>query len=170
MLLAAALLAPLAVLAQTLPLSLADPKLDLREAGTGLLRYWGLQIYQARLWVSNGRFNIDQPFALGMRYVRAFSGAAIAQSSSDEIRRLNLGTEAQRTQWDEAMRRVIPEIKAGDELLGMHWPQKGLEFFANGRTLGVIEDPAFARAFFAIWFDPRTRSTELRSALLAGSQ
>jgi hypothetical protein len=32
--------------------------------------------------------------------------------------------------------------------------------------LGTIDDPVFARAFFAIWLDPRTREPQLRNRLL----
>jgi hypothetical protein len=39
-------------------------------------------------------------------------------------------------------------------------------FFFNEQPIGEIDDPAFARAFFAIWLDPRTSEPSLRSALL----
>src|SRR5690606_14871605 len=55
-------------------------------AGEGALRWLGLRIYDARLWV--GQRGIDPgrldatPFALELRYARALSGAAIAERSA----------------------------------------------------------------------------------------
>ena len=42
----------------------------------------------------------------------------------------------------------------------------GAEFFPLGRSTGAIRDPEFARVFFSIWLDPRTREPKLRAALL----
>ncbi len=69
------------------------------------------------------------------------------------------------TQWGEQMGRIFPDVRPGDEILGVHLSD-GARFFLNDRQVGAIDDPAFARAFFAIWLDPRTSAPELRSALL----
>jgi len=39
-------------------------------------------------------------------------------------------------------------------------------FYSATGYLGAIEDPEFARVFFAIWLDPRTQTPDLRAALL----
>ena len=36
------------------------------------------------------------------------------------------------------------------------------------KPTGQVDDPAFARRFFGIWLDPRTRDPELRTRLLTG--
>jgi hypothetical protein len=41
-----------------------------------------------------------------------------------------------------------------------------VRFFRNGTPIGDIDDREFARAFFAIWLDPRTSEPELRKQLL----
>ena len=56
---------------------------------------------------------------------------------------------------------------------GLGWasaPGRGAQFLLNGRSIGSIDEPEFARAFFAIWFDPRTRSRDLRASLLGGGR
>jgi hypothetical protein len=45
-----------------------------------------------------------------------------------------------------------------------------VQFLLNGRPIGSVDEPEFARAFFAIWFDPRTRARDLRAGLLGGSR
>lgn len=140
----------------------------LREIGAGSLHWFGLHVYDARLAVAGERFDPAQPFALTLRYARDFGGERIAQTSIDEIKRLGHGTSADHERWLEAMRRVLPDVKRGDELTGASLPGRGTHFFHNGRAVGAIDDPAFARAFYAIWLDPRTRVRELRAQLLGG--
>jgi len=86
------------------------------------------------------------------------------------MRRLGFGTTAEQRRWLEEMRRVFPDVRRGDELTGTAVPGRGVEFALNGRPIGSIDDPAFGRAFFAIWFDPRTRSRDLRASLLGESR
>jgi hypothetical protein len=142
----------------------------LREVGAGSLHWFGLHVYDARLAVAGERFDPAQPFALTLRYARELAGARIAEASLEEIRRLGFGTSAEQRRWLEEMRRVFPDVRRGDELTGAAVPGRGVEFALNGRPIGSIEDPGFARAFFAIWFDPRTRSRDLRASLLGESR
>jgi Chalcone isomerase-like len=158
------LLAAPAALAQVLPAPLTSAAL--RESGAGTFRYFGFHVYDARLWVSGDRYDAAAPFALGLRYARNFTGAAIAGSSIEEMRRVGITDAGDLARWDTEMKRVFPDIKPGDELVGMHRPRRGVEFFHNGRAIGVVNDTAFAAAFFAIWLDPRTRAGDLRTALL----
>jgi hypothetical protein len=54
-------------------------------------------------------------------------------------------------------------------LLGIHRPGVGAQFYQGGRALGRIDDPEFARRFFAVWLGPSTSAPALRDALLAGT-
>jgi hypothetical protein len=138
----------------------------LRQLGSGSLHWFGLHVYDARLAVAGERFDPLQPFALSLGYAREFTGMRLAQMSLDEIKRLGFGTAAEQERWLEAMRRVFPDVKRGNELTGTAVPGRGAHFLLNGRPVGTIEDPAFVRAFYAIWLDPRTRERELRAQLL----
>ena len=70
--------------------------------GHGQMRFLGLRIYDARLWVGP-QFKAadfgDYPLALELSYHRAFKGAAIAQRSIDEIERQGELTPAQAQRW-----------------------------------------------------------------------
>jgi hypothetical protein len=63
------------------------------------------------------------------------------------------------------MAKIFPDVRPGDHILGVHLPE-GARFFYNDQLVGSIEEPAFARAFFAIWLDPKTSAPDLRTALL----
>jgi hypothetical protein len=61
---------------------------------------------------------------------------------------------------------MIPNVALGDRLLGWFVPESGVQFFSATQSLGNIQDPEFVRMFSAIWLDERTRSPQLRLALL----
>ena len=150
--------------------TVASPAATMREIGAGSLHWFGVHLYDARLAVAGERFDPAQPFALTLRYARALSGERIAETSIDEIRRLGFGTPADHRRWLDGMRRLFPDMRRGDELTGASAPGRGAQFLLNGRSIGTIDEPEFAWAFFAIWFDPRTRSRDLRASLLGGGR
>lgn len=144
-----------------------------RLIGQGLLRWFGLRVYDATLWATGGRFDparpMDVAFALELRYLRTLEGAAIADASIREITRMGFGSAAQQDVWLQQMRKLFPNVRDGDRLAGIHRPGQGVEFFGNDAPIGRVEDPEFARAFFAIWLDQRTTVPDLRRALLSGA-
>ena len=143
----------------------------LRLAGEGVLTWFGLKIYRARLWV--GAEGMDStrpmaaPFALELTYARAFEGHKIAERSLHEIEKLGLGDNPHREAWLADMKRIFPDVAAGDRLTGVYRPGGGTTFLHNERAAGEIADPQFAAAFFAIWLDPRTAAPGVRKQLLA---
>lgn len=155
--------------AERLPALVQGALPQARLVGQGSLTWFGFQVYDARLWVKGRQWSFDAPFALELRYARSIPGERLAETSAEEMRRMALGSEEQLMRWLAAMRRIFPDVAAGDRLIGVHLPGDGVVFYSAGRILGSIPDAEFARAFFAIWLDERTRRPELRAALL-GSQ
>lgn len=142
---------------------------DARTLGGGRLTWFGLHIYDALLFVPRSFDSANpsaQPFALELAYARNLDGQAIAERSHDEIARLKIGNEAQRTRWLADMSALFPDVKAGQRLAGIYRPGGGTRFYLDGRYLGEVADPEFGRAFFAIWLDPRTSAPQLRASLL----
>lgn len=154
----------LALLAAPLAISAAaDPTAGLTRWGSGEFRRFGFLVYEAVLWASDDP--LRPPLALRLTYKRNIDGAAIADASVKEIRNLGMADEKQLKRWGELMGNIFPDVRPGDQITGLYLPDAAL-FFLNGRLLGSIDEPAFARAFFAIWLDPRTSAPGLRSALL----
>jgi hypothetical protein len=140
-------------------------------AGEARLTWFGFHVYDARLFVPASFSASDterQSFALELTYGRSLEGRAIAETSRDEIARLGFGTEATRRQWYDQMVRIFPDVQRGQRIAGVNLPGRGVQFLFNGEENGRIEDAEFARAFFAIWLDPRTRSPDVRDGLLRG--
>lgn len=138
--------------------------------GHGQMRFLGLRIYDARLWVGP-QFKAadfgDYPLALELSYHRAFKGAAIAQRSIDEIERQGELKPAQAQRWLKVLTALLPDVQSGDRLTGLYQPGQGMRFWRGEQPLGATDDAELARRFFAIWLSPRTSEPGLRSALLA---
>lgn len=152
------------------PADAASPLPGTRLAGQGLLRFWGLEIYRARLWVAPGFRASDyaaQPLALELTYLRSFSAQDIARRSLQEMRRVGPFTPAQAEQWQQALQAALPDVQAGDRLTGLYQPDRGVVFHKNGQAVGAVPDAVFARLFFGIWLSPQTSEPALRQALLA---
>ncbi len=142
---------------------------DARLSGEGRLTWFGLHVYDARLFVPPG-FDARDPtahrFVLELTYARRLSGRSIADTSRDELARLGYGSESDRERWHRAMARIFPDVDKGRRIAGVNLPGRGARFYVDGRFAGAIEEAEFARGFFAIWLDARTRAPALRASLL----
>jgi hypothetical protein len=140
-----------------------------RLSGQATLRFFGLQVYHARLWTPPG-FQADtlgpQPLVLELEYLRKLKGQAIAERSIQEMRRAGSFTDEQAARWQAEMARLFPDVKAGDRLTGIHRPGEGAAFLYNDQPVGLIADPAFSRLFFGIWLAPTTSEPAMRDTLL----
>ena len=159
--------------AQPLPQELRPTVPAATLSGQAKMTVWGFDVYQATLWVAPGfaqsRYEQSR-FALELSYLRDFKGADIARRSIAEMRRQAPLTAAQEADWESQMRALFPDVKAGDRITGVHQPGTGAVFWSNGRVLGEVRDPAFAKQFFGIWLSPQTSEPQLRRALLAQAQ
>lgn len=138
--------------------------------GQGQMRFLGLRIYDARLW-AGPQFEADNfgahRLALELTYHRAFTGAAIAQRSLEEMTRQGELTPEQTQRWQQALSAVLPDVQPGVRLTGLYQPGQGMRLWRDNQALGAIDDAELARRFFGIWLSPSTSAPSLRSALLA---
>ena len=154
--------------------SLASPIRDAlpnaATLGSGTFRWFGLKLYDARLWGEKRSFSADDwtrtALALELTYARSLYGTRIADASVDEMKKLGLGSPAQHRAWRDAMKQVFPDVEEGTQLVGIYQPGQPTRFFRNGIAIGEVADPEFGAAFFAIWLHPRTSAPKLRAALL----
>jgi hypothetical protein len=134
--------------------------------GKGIFSWSVFKFYSIRLLTASGHFDPEQPYILDLTYLRKLSAQQIVTISVQEIERL-VGPAAEQTaNWRQALEAIVPDVSLGDRLLGWFKPGEGVEFFSASVALGVIPDAEFARAFSAIWLDPRTQRPTLRQALL----
>lgn len=141
---------------------------DARLVGSGDFRWFGLRIYTARLWSPALPASFEKPFALELTYHRSIPRERLVQTSLHEMRRIGgrQADEATLARWAEELQRAFADVAPGQRITGEYLPGRGCRFYLNGQLRHEIADPALARAFFAIWLGPGTRSPELRRALL----
>lgn len=141
-----------------------------QRRGQGRLRFLGLSVYDAALWVEPG-FEPEaferHRFVLDLHYLRNLNGKAIAERSLQEMRRVGSISDAQAERWLAGMTRLFPDVKDGDHIAGLNLPGQGARFTFNGEPLGDLMEPEFARLFFGIWLSPATSEPRLRQSLLA---
>jgi hypothetical protein len=135
------------------------------RVGSGKLTWLGLTVYQATLYAPQGEYRADLPHAIRIDYRFSFDRRQLAHSSLQEIEKL-FGRRQDGEQVVQRLASVFCDVAKGDHILGIHYPGRWAEFHCNGELLGRIEDAALARAFFAIWLNPRTSEPELRDQLL----
>ncbi len=154
---------------------------DSRLLGSGTLRWLAFKVYEARLYAPIELVSAKNwqqvPLALQLTYARSIKGEQIAQTSADEMSRIGTGDSAKIAAWTVAMKQLFPDVKEGDQIVGVYKPNQSVAFFLNGKpltitsgtsttNLGALSDPNFGKAFFAIWLDTKTRDQGLRKALL----
>lgn len=166
LLLALALPAGAATVPAELPPAVCSAMEPCRMVGKGRLRWLGFHVYDAALWAPEGRWRADAAYALDIVYAREITGVQLAETSVTEIRRMGVRDEPLLLRWEALLRDVFPDVRSGSRLTGLYRPGRGLQFFADGRPLGVINDHALAQRFFGIWLDPHTLKPDLRMALL----
>ena len=158
------------VLAQTaLPKEVAAELPAPAYSGAARLRFFGFDVYDSKLWVTNGFKAADyaqHPFALELSYLRSLSGTAIAERSIKEMRRVGNISAEQESRWLKAMQDAFPDVKAGDRIVGLHTPGVGARFWYNGQSRPAVADAEFSRYFFGIWLDTNTSEPKLRTSLL----
>jgi hypothetical protein len=156
--------------ASTAPRPVLEVSAEARLLGQGVLRFFGLRVYEARLWALAGSPSelFERDLFLELQYALSLNGTRIADRSVDEMKHIGRGSDAQRARWGERMRALFPDVVAGDRLLGHCLPRGPSRFFHNDRPLGIVDDPEFGPAFFGIWLDPRTSEPAMRAELLKG--
>jgi hypothetical protein len=141
-----------------------------RPTGKARMRFLGLSIYDAALWVAPGfaaSTYATHPMALELRYLRNLNGKSIAERSLQEMRRSGPLQEATEQRWLRAMLEAFPDVKNGDRLTGVHQPGAETQFFLNGSLRATVGDPTFGPVFFGIWLAPWTSEPRLRAELMA---
>ena len=149
----------------------ALPQLPDAQASAAVrLRVWGFSVYDAKLWVLRG-FKSDgfeqQRFGLELRYLRSLKKDDIAQRSIAEMRRFTSISDDKAANWLARMVASFPDVQDGDTLVGINKPGVGASFYMNGKLLGEVNDPEFAKLFFSIWLHPNSSQPAMRSAMLA---
>jgi hypothetical protein len=154
-----------------LPAPISAEVLDnktLTRRGEAVMRFFGLKVYDIRLWTPDRPHRDDEVFALELVYDLGLKGAEIAKRSAEEMRKIGYTDETKLKRWTEIMTKVFPDVKQGDTLVGVSVPGKEARFYSREKFIAAVPDPEFAKAFFGIWLSEKTSEPRLRKRLLGG--
>jgi hypothetical protein len=150
-----------------LPEPVASQAPGIRPLGRGRETLWGLHVYDATLWVVGVRYTPAEPHALDIEAGRTVSSDTLVNSAIDEMRRLKLGDPSQLASWRAEARRLIPNLKPGDQVVVFCPSDAKTLVFYNGRSRGEVDDPTLCPAVMNVWLHPQSKSTTMRKSLLA---
>ena len=131
--------------------------------GSGKFNWWGFHIYDASFYRAGAPSS--QEFAIDIRYQKAFTGVAIANSSAEEMKKIGV-PDTQAALWGKELAKIFPNIEPGQTLTAVYAPKQGTIFYHDGKRIAQIPGVEFSKAFFGIWLDPKTSIPKLRNELL----
>jgi hypothetical protein len=104
-----------------------------------------VHIYDATLWVVGDRWTPDQPHAIDLESGRDVPANTLVGAAIDEMRKLKMGDEAQLKLWSEEMKRLLPPVRSGDQVVLFCSSGRTVIAYYNGQERGEINDPHSAR-------------------------
>jgi Chalcone isomerase-like len=155
-----------------LPAPLVAEGFEAQRVGVGLLKWFGLDIYEAALWTPDGTFADTfavEPVAFTLAYRRSFSRDRLIDITRTAWSELALANDEQRARWSRELATIWTDVRKGSNLTTLVLPSGETRFYDADRLLGRIDDPAFGPAFLRIWLDARVADTalgDLRADLL----
>ena len=151
----------------------AAPLDDLVEVGSGELRWFGLEVYEARLLTDGGQYDgmvAPGPLALEITYRRNISREQLVRTTEREwdrlARELGLDSRSPVSGWLAELGAIWPDVAPGDRIVAFVEPAGPTRFYGNDGLLGTVDDPRFGPAFLGIWLHPDTRDADLRARLI----
>jgi hypothetical protein len=134
--------------------------------GKGRHSWWGVPMYEATLWTAGPRWSAAEPHALDLEPSRTVPADALVKTAIDEMRHLKVGNERQLKVWQAEMKKVIPSVRAGDQVVIFCSSADRTLFYFNDSGNGEVDDQSFCPALMSVWLHPQTKHQALRRSLL----
>jgi len=134
--------------------------------GKGRHSWWGIQMYDATLWIVGPRWSAAEPHALDLEPSRAVSSDALVKAAIGEMRDLKVGDVRQLKAWQAELDRIIPNVRAGDQVVIFCSDANRTLVYLNGSSNGAVDDPSLCPAVMSVWLHPQTKHRTVRRSLL----
>ena len=159
------------VLAQTgghrpLPPQVLSKAPGMHPFGKGRHSLWGIRMYDATLWIVGPQWSAAAPHALDIEPGRDVPADTLVKNAIAEMRDLKVGDARQLGTWQTEMRKLIPNVKKGDQVVIFCSDTNRTAAYLNGSSTGEVDDPSFCPAIMSVWLHPRTKHQAVRKSLL----
>jgi hypothetical protein len=134
------------VVPKALPEAVLSQAPGIHPLGRGRHTLWGIHVYDATLRIVGDQFAPAEPHALDAEPGKSVSAETLVSTATGEMHRLNLGDGSRLAAWRHEMKRLMPSVRAGDELV-VFCPRDGRTVaYYNGRSQGEVDDATLCPA------------------------
>ncbi len=134
--------------------------------GKGRHLWWGIQMYDATLWIPGPQWSPAAPHALDIEPGRAVPADTLVKHAIAEMRDLKVGDERQLGIWQGEMKRLVPNVQQGDQVVIFCSDTNRKLSYLNDSSTGEVDDPSFCPAIMSVWLHPQTKHQAMRKSLL----
>lgn len=155
--------------------TVAGERLTLNGLGIREATVFNVDVYVAGLYVATPARTADalldftHPIMLDMRFVRDIDQSTMNEAFEHGFSRNAGGNLAALQARINQLKRWVPNLTSGMNLVFTWLPGQGVQMKVDGRVLGVIPGEDFAGVFFRIWLGPTPPNRGLRTGLLGGA-
>ncbi len=149
-----------------LPQQVVSKAPGMHPFGKGRQSWMGIRMYDATLWIVGSQWSAAAPHALDIEPGRAVPADTLVKNAIAEMRDLKLGDERKLGIWQAEMRRIVPNVQQGDQIVIFCSDTNRTLAYVNDSSTGEIDDPSFCPAVMSVWLHPQTKHQAMRKSLL----
>ena len=138
----------------------------LHPFGKGRHSWWGIRMYDATLWIVGPQWSAARPHALDIEPGRDVPADTLVKNAIAEMRELKVGDEGKLRIWQTELRKIIPNVKEGDQVVIFCTDANRTLAYRNDSSTGEVDDPSFCPAIMSVWLHPQTKHQAMRKSLL----
>jgi chalcone isomerase-like protein len=158
--------ATFAIAARPLPPQVVTQAPGMHPFGKGRHTLWGIRMYDATLWIVGPQWSPAAPHALDLEPGRAVPADTLVSNAIGEMRDLKVGDESKLRTWQAELRKIIPNVRQGDQFVIFCPDTNKTLAYLNGSSTGEVDDPSFCPAVMSVWLHPQTKHQAMRKSLL----
>jgi len=163
---AAAILAPRAALAEATKDAMESLVPAAKRVGQARFRVLLFSIYDAELFAPNAVFDREGAYALRLTYLINAKKDRIISSTVKEMQRQKSASPARIESWVPLMERHFISMDKGTHADFIHTADGRLVLAANGAAIAEITDHEFIAALMDIWLGPGVRDRTFQRDLM----
>jgi hypothetical protein len=149
-----------------LPPQVVSQAPDMRPLGKGRHSWWGIQMYDATLWIVGPQWSAAGTHALDLEPSRVVPADTLVKNAIKEMRDLKVGDESKLKTWQAELTKVIPNVRPGDQIVIFCPDTNRTLIYLNDSSNGEVDDPSFCPAVMSVWLHPQTKHQAMRKSLL----
>ena len=149
-----------------LPPQVVSQAPEMHPFGKARHSLWGVKVYEATLWIVGPQWSDAKPHALDIEPNRAVPADTLVKNAIAEMRDLKVGDESKLKIWQTEMKKIIPNVKPGDQIVIFCSDSNRTLAYLNDSSTGEVDDPTFCPAVMSVWLHPQTKHQAMRKSLL----